>query len=891
MSESENNATAEANNNSSAEKSAAIAAEKSGFPAASKTDSKKRSKEEAFEFLAKQIMINKNQDNMNAFLLCFTNYATSNIDLCDIWLAEYKKICQKCEQIEKKAKESGKPSKDRTSSTSIELIFRERMLEFLRLWVTHHPTDLNPKQHGLLQKGIKKGSGAAVEDEFKVLFQMAKSKNTLYSSHSESEGLSLSKLMVRASNLNMSAPNLGLFSRKSSKGGSLGGGIGGSAVGSKVSAKKEAKMQANAAKKKGEKDFLSFSEEMIAVELTMFEFEIFNLIKMREFVNSGWQKSGAEKERLAPNISKMITRFNEVGFWVSSQILTKRKINEQVNLVKKFVKIGLHCRQLGNFNTIMQILSGLTHSAVARLKTMWRSIPKSTVRELEELKKLMNPEQNFRSYRLELQAREESEEPTLPYLGLLLRHLIYLEENDRYLKDGAINFGLMKAIWEQVKKVRILQSRPYLLPRNAIVQNYVTSLKYLEDEDLMYALSIACEPSTRTGVRTEYNSRAPNVSQRPTSLSPTTTIPSSATMRPGETKETDSADGKKKQRPKSGLPAGFNAIESDSSDSERHTLSEHIPRKSSAALSPTSSSVALDLALAADCSPSRLYSSEGMPSLPPRRKPPPIPTNRNNNGKRAPSPSSPKEEKEQEVDDDDDKTASGLLSEDDDFSSRTASPSSSFSLLPGQRDAEFDEESESSAPSSPWVLRNFSAASSNAADMSDDDETKRTIHQSIEMFNSEWHSEESTTGKENGSGTGEEWEEEEEVEEEEKKQRVMMMKSPLGLMGNINRKLKYNRQKGKEREREKEPEKDGKDKAAEAEEDAEAAAEEADEEKYFGRQLQRTQTELFFGRLAAGSAKMMEGSTVEEQRKEDEAAAATTDSNDKDEKEGTTTNE
>lgn len=45
-------------------------------------------------------------------------------------------------------------------------------------------------------------------------------------------------------------------------------------------------------------------------ELTLKEFSIFKRISPREFLNQAWQKPG--KEYLAPNITKLINRFNEV---------------------------------------------------------------------------------------------------------------------------------------------------------------------------------------------------------------------------------------------------------------------------------------------------------------------------------------------------------------------------------------------------------------------------------------------------------------------------------------------------------------------------------------------------------------------------------------------------
>lgn len=68
-----------------------------------------------------------------------------------------------------------------------------------------------------------------------------------------------------------------------------------------------------------------------------------------------------------PNIALLSKRAEELGYWIATEILTK-DIRLQAKAVKKFIQVGVHCLELGNFNSLMGIISGLNSSYIARLK-------------------------------------------------------------------------------------------------------------------------------------------------------------------------------------------------------------------------------------------------------------------------------------------------------------------------------------------------------------------------------------------------------------------------------------------------------------------------------------------------------------------------------------------
>lgn len=118
--------------------------------------------------------------------------------------------------------------------------------------------------------------------------------------------------------------------------------------------------------------FLDLKSIDLARELTMEEFELYCSVEPRELVAQAWQKDN--KMEIAPNLTRLIERFNKIGYWVATEILTKHDLKMRVKYIKKFIKIAYKCYECNNFNGVMQILSGLNNSSVKRLKVLSLSI-------------------------------------------------------------------------------------------------------------------------------------------------------------------------------------------------------------------------------------------------------------------------------------------------------------------------------------------------------------------------------------------------------------------------------------------------------------------------------------------------------------------------------------
>lgn len=245
-------------------------------------------------------------------------------------------------------------------------------------------------------------------------------------------------------------------------------------------------------------DFNELDAEELAKHLTMTEFDIFRTIKSSEFHHLNWKQADpAIRSRVAPNIIKMVDRFNSVSYWVATEIVMQTDIRQRVNAFKKFVAVTEHLRAMGNFNGLMEIIAGLNMFSVQRLKKTLEAIPSRCTAVLAEMDTLMENKYNYGAYRSQLNTLLERGEPCVPYLGICLRDLLMIDEgNPDRLPDKGLNFEKLQLIGDVIVQVKTFQQNPYPYKENALYTNFLKKLLILPEE-MLYKQSLVCEPVTR----------------------------------------------------------------------------------------------------------------------------------------------------------------------------------------------------------------------------------------------------------------------------------------------------------------------------------------------------------------------------------------------------------
>jgi len=196
------------------------------------------------------------------------------------------------------------------------------------------------------------------------------------------------------------------------------------------------------------------SAKELAQQLTFADHTIFKKIRFEEFFHTNWTK---HKEK-APNVTTMIQWFNEVSLWIMSQLVLSKDVKERAKLLSKFISVGQEMRNLNNFNGTMLVLSALNNSSIRRLTDTWEKISPKKIKDLDTLQELLNPDDSFANLKTALKNCVEC--PTIPFMGVYLTQITYIEENPD-TRDGLINFNKLTMLAKILSELRIFQQMDY----------------------------------------------------------------------------------------------------------------------------------------------------------------------------------------------------------------------------------------------------------------------------------------------------------------------------------------------------------------------------------------------------------------------------------------------
>ncbi|UYV65666.1 RASGRP1 [Cordylochernes scorpioides] len=162
-----------------------------------------------------------------------------------------------------------------------------------------------------------------------------------------------------------------------------------------------------------------------------------------------------------------------------------------------FTVLQLKLQRLQNFNSLMAVVGGLSHSALARLSRTAALLPTEARRALAELSELLSSGANFGNYR---RALAECQGFKIPILGVHMKDLITLHvalpDN---LPGGHINVRKMVQLSYIFQELWNLQnSVPPISVHQDLASTLKIALETVYSEDEIYDLSLAREPRAFT---------------------------------------------------------------------------------------------------------------------------------------------------------------------------------------------------------------------------------------------------------------------------------------------------------------------------------------------------------------------------------------------------------
>ncbi|XP_063932631.1 ras guanine nucleotide exchange factor J-like [Zophobas morio] len=194
---------------------------------------------------------------------------------------------------------------------------------------------------------------------------------------------------------------------------------------------------------------------------------------------------------------QMIDRANTISLWVATQIVTQEKITQRIKYLTHFIGIAEKCGELNNFNALFSIIAaGLSAGCVTRLKKTWAGLPPRSKETHKSLVELVTNDGNYKNYRAKLSTVVE--EPCIPFLGIYLTDLTFIEEGNLDFVKGTnpphINFTKRRIYANTISQILCYQKHDYsfhyVLPLGKLIDQI--ELPYNEND--LFELSVLNEP-------------------------------------------------------------------------------------------------------------------------------------------------------------------------------------------------------------------------------------------------------------------------------------------------------------------------------------------------------------------------------------------------------------
>ncbi|XP_075991036.1 ras-GEF domain-containing family member 1B-like [Anticarsia gemmatalis] len=139
------------------------------------------------------------------------------------------------------------------------------------------------------------------------------------------------------------------------------------------------------------------------------------------------------------NLEAYADWFNRLSYLVATDIIKAVKSKYRARVIEQWVMTARECFNLGNFNSLMAIISALNMSPVTRLKKTWSRTSAVCGQQLRQLELCVEPSGNHARYRAALAAAPT--ETAVPLLSVTCRDLHFANQGSpSKLAGNRVNF-------------------------------------------------------------------------------------------------------------------------------------------------------------------------------------------------------------------------------------------------------------------------------------------------------------------------------------------------------------------------------------------------------------------------------------------------------------------
>ncbi|XP_042559068.1 rap guanine nucleotide exchange factor 2 isoform X6 [Clupea harengus] len=197
---------------------------------------------------------------------------------------------------------------------------------------------------------------------------------------------------------------------------------------------------------------LSLSSVELANQLSSRNYLLFSSIQPVDYITDLF------KLRPVTDTARSLRRFedliNQETFWVATEIVRESNQLRRAKVIKQLIKVAARCREVNNYNSTFNIISGLNLAPVSRLRGTWEKLPAKYDKLLSELQTVFDPSRNMAKYRSLLNTPTHTlQPPVIPLFPVIKKDLTFLHEGNDSKVDGLVNFEKLRMIAREIRHV------------------------------------------------------------------------------------------------------------------------------------------------------------------------------------------------------------------------------------------------------------------------------------------------------------------------------------------------------------------------------------------------------------------------------------------------------
>ena len=208
-----------------------------------------------------------------------------------------------------------------------------------------------------------------------------------------------------------------------------------------------------------------------------------NKIHPRELYHNVFLKKN--KQQTSPNMLNCTNLSNRLTSFIIEDIISYDSPKDRARMYERWLLIAEYCKLNKDYNDLIAIFSALNHYIITGLKQTLKYISSKSISTFKQISDFCTCEGNYKNIREDMNNCNKSGIIFIPYLGILLRDINFLEESSKYINEnGCINF-------EKIEKIAHLFELNFKFkkvePRKKKVINeleFFDDLEELKEEDL-----------------------------------------------------------------------------------------------------------------------------------------------------------------------------------------------------------------------------------------------------------------------------------------------------------------------------------------------------------------------------------------------------------------------